>query len=35
MQAAAKKIMTNLEQIKGAVAAKMDSASFTSWIAPL
>ena len=35
MQAAAQKIMTNLEQIKGAIAAKMDSASFTSWIAPL
>ncbi len=35
MQAAAKKIIANLEQIKGAVAAKMDSASFTSWIAPL
>ena len=35
MQTAAKKIMTNLEHIKGAVAAKMDSASFTSWIAPL
>lgn len=35
MQAAATKQMTNLEQIKGAIAAKMDSASFTSWIAPL
>lgn len=35
MQAAAKIEMTNLEQIKGAIAAKMDSASFTSWIAPL
>lgn len=35
MQAAATKKMTNLEQIKGAIAAKMDSASFTSWIAPL
>ncbi len=33
MQAAAKK--TNLETIKGAIAAKMDSASFTSWISPL
>lgn len=27
--------MTNLEIIKEAIAAKMDSASFTSWIAPL
>ena len=35
MQAAATIKMTNLEQIKEAVAAKMDSASFTSWIAPL
>lgn len=35
MQAAAKQKMTNLEQIKGAIAAKMDSASFVSWIAPL
>ena len=35
MQAAATLKMTNLEQIKGAIAAKMDSASFTSWIAPL
>lgn len=35
MQVAAKKTMTNLEQIKGAIAAKMDSASFSSWIAPL
>lgn len=35
MQTAAKKIMTNLEQIKGDIAAKMDSASFTSWISPL
>jgi len=35
MQAAATKQMTNLEQIKGAIAAKMDSASFSSWISPL
>ncbi len=36
MQVAVKKItMTNLEQIKEAIAAKMDSASFSSWIAPL
>ena len=35
MQAAATIKMTNLEQIKEAIAAKMDSASFTSWIAPL
>ncbi len=35
MQAAATIKMTNLEQIKGAIAAKMDSASFSSWIAPL
>ncbi len=35
MQAAATKQMTNLDAIKGAIAAKMDSASFTSWIAPL
>ena len=34
-QTAAKIEMTNLENIKGAIAAKMDSASFTSWIAPL
>ena len=34
-QIAAKSQMTNLEDIKGAIAAKMDSASFTSWIAPL
>ena len=27
--------MTNLEVIKGAIAAKMDSAAFSSWIAPL
>ena len=35
MQAAATTQMTNLETIKGAIAAKLDSASFTSWIAPL
>ena len=35
MQAAAKTQMTNLEVIKGAIAAKIDSAAFTSWIAPL
>lgn len=35
MQAAAKNQMTNLETIKGAIAAKIDSAAFTSWIAPL
>ncbi|MBD5400326.1 AAA family ATPase [bacterium] len=35
MQTAAKKQMTNLEDIKGAIAAKIDSAAFTSWIAPL
>ena len=33
--AAIKTNMTNLETIKEAIAAKMDSASFTSWIAPL
>lgn len=35
MQIAAKNQMTNLETIKGAIAAKMDSAAFCSWIAPL
>lgn len=35
MQATATKQMTNLEQIKGAIAAKMDSATFSSWISPL
>ena len=35
MQTAAKKEMTNLELIKGAIAAKIDSDAFTSWIAPL
>lgn len=34
MQTAAKQTAINLEAIKEAVAAKMDSASFTSWIAP-
>lgn len=35
MQALVKTQMTNLDAIRGAVAAKMDSASYTSWIAPL
>ena len=35
MQAAVKTQMTNLENIKGAIAAKIDAAAFTSWIAPL
>lgn len=35
MQTAAQIQMTNLETIKGAIAAKMDSVSFNSWIAPL
>lgn len=35
MQTAAIKTMVDLNQIKGAIAAKMDSAGFTSWIAPL
>ncbi len=35
MQAIATKQTANLEQIKGAVAAKIDAASFSSWIAPL
>ncbi len=35
MQTAATKKMTDLETIKGAIAAKIDSAAFTSWIAPL
>ena len=35
MQIAAKQKMTNLELIKGAIAAKMDSAAFKSWIEPL
>lgn len=35
MQAAAKQAMTNLDAIKGTIAAKIDSAAFSSWIAPL
>ena len=35
MQTAAMKTMTNLDQIRGAIAAKMDSATFTAWISPL
>lgn len=35
MQATAKKLVTDLESIKMAIAAKMDSAGFKSWIAPL
>ena len=35
MQTMANVTMTNLENIKGAIAAKIDSASFTSWIAPI
>ena len=35
MQAAATKQITNLDNIRGAIAAKMDSAVFSSWIAPL
>ena len=35
MQTVATKQMTNLEVIRGAIAAKMDSAAFSSWIAPL
>ncbi len=35
MQTAATKQMINLENIKGAIAAKFDSATYTSWIAPL
>jgi len=35
MQTAAREQTTNLETIKGAIAAKIDSAAFTSWIAPL
>ena len=35
MQAAATKKTTNLENIRGDIAAKIDSAAFTSWIAPL
>jgi len=35
MQTAATIKMTNLENIKGAIAAKMDGANFSTWIAPL
>ena len=35
MQVVATKKIVNLENIKGAIAAKLDSATFTSWIAPL
>ena len=35
MQTVAKLQMTNLENIKGAIAAKIDSASYKSWISPL
>ncbi len=35
MQAAATKQIINLENIRGAIAAKIDSAAFTSWIEPL
>ena len=35
MQVAATKQMTNVDLIRGAIAAKIDSAAFTSWIAPL
>ena len=35
MQTVAKLQMANLENIKGAIAAKIDAAGFTSWIAPL
>ena len=35
MQTAATKMNANLETIKGAIAAKFDTATFTSWIAPL
>ena len=35
MQTVATKKMTNLDVIRGAIAAKMDSAAFNSWIAPL
>lgn len=33
--AATKQKMTNLENIRGAIAAKIDTAAFSSWIAPL
>ena len=35
MQTAATTMNANLETIKGAIAAKFDTATFTSWIAPL
>ena len=35
MQVAVTKQMTDLETIRGAIAAKIDSAAFSSWIAPL
>ena len=35
MQVAATKQMTNLENIHGAIAAKIDTAAFSTWIAPL
>ena len=35
MQTAATIKMTNLETIKGAIAAKIDAANFSTWIAPL
>ena len=35
MQTAVTKQMTNLEIIRGAIAAKIDSASFSTWISPL
>lgn len=35
MQATATKTMINLDTIKEVIAAKMDSASFSSWISPL
>ena len=35
MQTVAKLQMTNLESIKGAIAAKIDAANFSTWIAPL
>lgn len=35
MQATVTKTIKDVESIKGAIAAKMDSANYTSWIAPL
>ena len=35
MQTLAKPLMINIENIKGAIAAKIDSASYKSWISPL